>query len=64
MPGLSLFLWQDGAPFDNVMNHYMSASYPQGIDPATPLLLRLNDSHWLTFGMGDNTTLPTLLSFQ
>ncbi|KAL6722321.1 hypothetical protein ACLMJK_001428 [Lecanora helva] len=42
---LSLFLWQDGAPFDNVMNQYMSANYPAGIDPITTEVSVLNSSN-------------------
>ena len=45
MRGLSLFLWQDGAPFDDVMNEYMSASFPSGIDPSSAVLSAQNASY-------------------
>ena len=37
-----MFVWQDGAPFDQMMNRYMSAQVPAGIDPAEPTILQSN----------------------
>ena len=48
IPGLTIFLWQDGAIFDGVMNQYMSANYPVGIDPTSPTALTRNGSHALS----------------
>ena len=41
-PALSVFVWQDGAPFDLMMNRYMSAQLPAGIDPIDPMTLQSN----------------------
>ena len=43
--GLSLFLWQDGFPFDRSMNQYMSATGPAGIDPTISMMLVQNGSY-------------------
>jgi hypothetical protein len=32
-PALSLFVWEDGAPFDWLMNQYMTAEFPFPPDP-------------------------------
>lgn len=32
-PALSLFVWEDGAPFDWLMNHYMTDEFPIPPDP-------------------------------
>lgn len=40
MPSLTLFLWKDGARFDDVMGRYMSAENSSGIDPSRPEVLR------------------------
>ena len=47
IPGLTIFIWQDGARFDSVMNQYMSAGYPVGIDPVTSMALSRNGSYGL-----------------
>lgn len=39
VPSLTLFLWEDGAQFDDVMGRYMSAEAPSGIDPERPEVL-------------------------
>ena len=36
VPALSLFFWVNGAPFEEVMNGYMSVRFPAGIDPRHP----------------------------
>ena len=35
-----MFLWQNGAVFDNVINKYTSAPFPAGIDPKVPAILK------------------------
>jgi len=32
-PALSLFVWEDGAPFDGLMNGYMTDEFPMPPDP-------------------------------
>lgn len=32
-PALSLFVWEDGAPFDWLMNQYMTDQFPIPPDP-------------------------------
>lgn len=44
IPALSVFLWKDGAPFDKTFNSYMSAGFPAGIDPASPMGVLGNSS--------------------
>ncbi|KAL9074319.1 MAG: hypothetical protein Q9161_002305 [Pseudevernia consocians] len=39
-PALTMFLWQNGAVFDNVINMYTSAPFPAGIDPRVPAILK------------------------
>ena len=39
-PGLTLFLWENGATFDDTMNKYTSADFPAGIDPRFPAILK------------------------
>lgn len=39
-PALSVFVWQDGAEFDQTMNNYMNAPFPTGIDPSNPAVLQ------------------------
>lgn len=43
-PALSVFVWQDGAEFDQTINNYMSAPFPTGIDPGNPATLQSNIS--------------------
>ena len=38
-PTLSMFVWRDGADFDQTMNEYMRAQFPRGIDPANPAVM-------------------------
>ena len=33
-PALSIFLWEDGAQWDWLMNHYMNDPFPQPPDPS------------------------------
>ena len=35
-PALVVFLWQDGAYFEGILNRYMSIGFPTGIDPSAP----------------------------
>ena len=35
-PGLSLFMWEDGAPFEWLLNHENILEFPDGVDPVTP----------------------------
>lgn len=35
-----MFLWRNGAVFDNTMNKYTSAAFPAGIDPRFPAILK------------------------
>ena len=37
---LTIFVWQTGALFDQVLNHYTSAPFPRGIDPSNPDVLQ------------------------
>lgn len=32
-PGLGLFFWEDGAPFQFVVNQVMGEQFPDGLDP-------------------------------
>lgn len=36
-----MFLWQNGAIFENMINKYMSASFSAGIDPTNPAILKV-----------------------
>ena len=36
MPVLSLFVWEDGAWFDDVVNEYWGTDSPVAIDPFNP----------------------------
>ena len=56
LPGLTLFLWQDGSPFDQTMNQYMSASVPSGIDPILPMMLMQNDTIQSNSSANNNTS--------
>lgn len=40
-PVLTMFLWQNGAIFENTINKYTSASFSAGIDPTTPAILKV-----------------------
>ena len=35
-PGLSLFMWKDGAPFEWLLNHENTLDFPPGMDPVNP----------------------------
>ena len=35
-PGLSLFMWQDGSPFEFLVNHEGINEFPTGLDPVNP----------------------------
>ena len=35
-PGLSLFMWRDGAPFEWLLNHENILEFPPGMDPVNP----------------------------
>ena len=35
-PGLSLFMWRDGAPFEWLLNHENTLEFPPGMDPVDP----------------------------
>ncbi|CAD6575631.1 MAG: hypothetical protein ASARMPREDX12_007399 [Alectoria sarmentosa] len=35
-PGLSLFVWEDGAPFEWLLNHENILEFPPGMDPTNP----------------------------
>ena len=35
-PGLSLFMWKDGAPFEWLLNHENILEFPPGLDPVNP----------------------------
>ena len=35
-PGLSLFMWKDGAPFEWLLNHENILEFPPGMDPVDP----------------------------
>ena len=35
-PGLSLFIWKDGAPFEWLLNHENILEFPPGMDPVNP----------------------------
>ena len=35
-PGLSLFMWKDGAPFEWLLNHESILEFPPGMDPVNP----------------------------
>ena len=37
MPVLSLFFWENGAAFQDIMNLYTSAGFPRAINPRYPL---------------------------
>lgn len=41
---MSIFIWEDGARFDDAMNDYMSEETTTGIDPRFPLKLLGNTS--------------------
>lgn len=67
LPGLSVYMWQDGALFDRIMNQYMSVDYPRGVDPANPVahLSRNNPEANLTSmtsTLSENSMLDSLLS--
>ena len=51
IPGHTVFLWQDGALFDEAMNAYMSVDWPLGINPSNPLAIMQSN------GLGSNATL-------
>lgn len=53
---LTMFLWQNGAAFDSVMNKYTSAPFPAGIDPRTPHILKTFEA----FNSSVNTPNDTL----
>lgn len=36
-----MFLWENGALFDSMMNKYTSAPFPAGIDPRSPAILKV-----------------------
>ncbi len=40
-PALSLFVWRNDAPFEDIMNLYMSSTFPSGIDPRHPEILQI-----------------------
>ena len=44
VPVLSLFLWEDGAWFDDIMNEYWGTDSPVAIDPLNPLKLLKSNS--------------------
>ena len=35
-PGMSLFIWEDGAPFDFLLNQETILEFPPGMDPTNP----------------------------
>ena len=35
-PGLSLFMWEDGAPFEFLLNHDNGLEFPPGMSPSNP----------------------------
>lgn len=41
---LSLFLWEDGAWFDDIINDYWGTDSPSAIDPLNPLKLLKNSN--------------------
>ena len=41
-PGLSLFMWKDGAPFEWLLNHENTLEFPPGMDPVNPKSLLNN----------------------
>ena len=58
-PILSIFLWANGASFENVMANYMSAAWPVGIDPTDPGSLRFVNGTVPSFeNMGNGTSIP------
>ena len=61
VPALTIFMWQNGAPFDDVLARYTSASLPTGIDPNFPSVVQtlgaLNGSLNVLAHAG-NITLP------
>ncbi|CAD6572434.1 MAG: hypothetical protein ASARMPRED_005333 [Alectoria sarmentosa] len=36
-----MFLWENGASFDSIINKYTSAPFPTGIDPRSPAILKV-----------------------
>lgn len=40
MPVLTLFLWEDGAWFDDIVNEYWGSDDPVAIDPFNPFKVR------------------------
>lgn len=38
-PSLTLFIWEDGALFDDAINDYIGSDSPSGLDPFRPLML-------------------------
>ena len=36
VPAVSMFVWMNGAQFQDVLNAYMSVRYPRAIDPKQP----------------------------
>lgn len=63
-PALSLLLWEDGAPFDWLMNDYMGWEFPIAIDPrvAPPLLSNSSFVAILQQGSANSTILQSMLS--
>lgn len=37
---MTIFVWSNGAKFEEVVNQYTSAAYPVGIGPANPSILQ------------------------
>ena len=35
-PGLSLFMWEDSAPFEFLLNHDNGMEFPPGMSPSNP----------------------------
>ena len=44
VPVLSLFIWEDGAWFDDIMNEYWGTDSPVAIDPLNPFKLLKNSN--------------------
>ena len=38
---LTVFVWKNGAPFEDTLNYYTSTAFPLGIDPSNPIALKL-----------------------
>lgn len=50
-----IFLWADGAPFENIMMNNMNADFPPQVNPTFPISLLQNSSLASSLGIVNST---------